>query len=62
MQAHTLWWEGRSRTYPGDGRQRLHQGGAVEVGFLRRVLHVDDVEELQRVHDRVTAGGRGKIP
>lgn len=36
-------------------RQHFLQRVPVEVRLLRGVLHVDDVEELQRVHGRIAA-------
>jgi hypothetical protein len=42
-------------TYPGDVWKNFFQRVAVEVGLLVGVLHVDDVKELERLDNRVTA-------
>ena len=42
-------------------RQHVLQCVAVEVRLLGRVLHVDDVQELQGVHSRIAATQDGTV-
>lgn len=43
-------------TYPWHERKHLPQRAPIEVGFLRGILHVDDVQKLQSLYGWVTVG------